>query len=133
MPKKNSEHVSQLSKIIGEKMGFSSQVVKEIEMPGLLYDIGKIAVREDVLNKPEKLTLSEYNEIIKHPENGYQILKSVDKFFSIVDAYEAMVSYRAYRKVKSHDYAISELKRCSGTQFDSDIVKVFLTFFEEEN
>ncbi|HKL42791.1 MAG TPA: HD domain-containing phosphohydrolase [Clostridia bacterium] len=165
--KRHSDHVSKLSKKIGEKMGFTLQVVKEIEMAGLLHDIGKIAVREDILNKPEQLTPSEYNEIKKHSESGYQILKSVDKYSSIADdilyhhermdgkgypnglkgeeipvvsriiavadAYEAMVSDRAYRKGKSHDYAISELKRFSGTQFDPEIVNVFLTLFKEND
>lgn len=54
-------------------------------MTGLLHDIGKITIREKLPNKKGKLTLEEYNEIKQHPESGYQILKSVDAYSSIVE------------------------------------------------
>ena len=66
-------------------MGLNSRFVKEIEIAGLLHDIGKIAVREDVLNKPGKLTDEEYDEIKKHCESGYHILKTVDEYSSLAD------------------------------------------------
>ncbi|MEN0058202.1 MAG: HD domain-containing phosphohydrolase [Bdellovibrio sp.] len=45
----------------------------------------------------------------------------------IVDTYDAMSQTRAYRKGLSDDIVYAELKRCSGTQFDSQLVQVFLT------
>lgn len=47
------------------------------------------------------------------------------RILSIVDAYDAMVHDRAYRKACSKDEALQELKRCSGTQFDPELVRLF--------
>ena len=44
----------------------------------------------------------------------------------VADAYDAMTSARSYRSALSHEAAIRELKRCAGTQFDPEIVKVLL-------
>ncbi len=52
---------------------------------------------------------------------------------SIADAYSVMVADRPYRKARTRDEAINELKRCSGTQFDRQIVDVFLGIIKEEN
>jgi len=48
------------------------------------------------------------------------------KIISIADAYDAMTSPRSYKKKLSKQQAISELKKCSGTQFDKTIVEVFI-------
>ncbi len=76
----HSEKVSVISKRIGEAMNLSHDVLNEIEIAGLMHDIGKISVSEAVLNKPDRLTESDYEEIKRHPESGYQILKSVDSY-----------------------------------------------------
>ena len=44
---------------------------------------------------------------------------------AVVDAYDAMTQDRSYQKALSHQEAIQELSRCSGTQFDPSIVKAF--------
>jgi len=44
----------------------------------------------------------------------------------VADAYDAMTSARSYRTALSHETAIRELKRCSGTQFDPEIVLALL-------
>ncbi len=48
------------------------------------------------------------------------------RIIGVVDAYEAMTADRPYRKKLTKEYAISEIKRCSGTQFDPDIAKIFI-------
>ncbi len=51
-------------------------------MPAL-HDIGKIMIPSELLNKPGKLTDEEFDTIKRHPETGYQILKSVDEYVPI--------------------------------------------------
>lgn len=48
------------------------------------------------------------------------------RILSIADAYDAMVSYRPYRKTKTRYEAIEELRKYSGTQFDPKIVEIFI-------
>ena len=49
----------------------------------------------------------------------------------VVDAYDAMTSDRVYRPRLSHEEAVDELRRCSGTQFDPLIVDAFVEELEE--
>lgn len=74
--------------------------------------------------------------IFKHQEwwngKGYPLgFKGTDipiecRIVAIVDAYDAMTSDRPYRKAMSKDNALAELRRCAGTQFDPDLVEIFL-------
>jgi len=48
------------------------------------------------------------------------------RIIAVADAYEAMTSNRPYRKAMPKLKALKEIKRCSGTQFDPDVVKAFL-------
>ena len=50
---------------------------------------------------------------------------------AIADAYDAMTSDRAYRRALPHQAAVEEIRRCSGSQFDPDIAKLFLHVIEE--
>lgn len=52
------------------------------------------------------------------------------RVIAIADAYDAMVSARAYRTAMTHQEAIAELNRCSGTQFDPDLVEAFITLMQ---
>jgi diguanylate cyclase (GGDEF)-like protein/PAS domain S-box-containing protein len=48
------------------------------------------------------------------------------RILAIADAYDAMVSDRVYRKAISQEQAFAELRRCSGTQFDPELVERFI-------
>ena len=48
------------------------------------------------------------------------------RILAIADAYDAMTSDRPYRKALSHEVAIAELKKFAGTQFDPDMVQMFI-------
>jgi len=54
------------------------------------------------------------------------------RIITVVDAYEAMTADRPYRKRLSREYAVSEIIRCSGTQFDPKIAKIFVEKVLEE-
>ena len=54
-----------------------------------------------------------------------------DRIVAVADAYDAMTTDRAYRKALPHVIACGEMERCSGTQFDPDIVRVFLGHIED--
>ncbi|HEY6184290.1 MAG TPA: HD-GYP domain-containing protein [Terriglobales bacterium] len=56
----------------------------------------------------------------------------VSRIISVIDAYDAMVSNRCYRKGLPHAEAISRLLKSSGTQFDSQVVKTFIPIAEQD-
>jgi HD-GYP domain-containing protein (c-di-GMP phosphodiesterase class II) len=145
---------------IAEELGMKGQEVEDLRRASVLHDLGKIGVREAVLNKPGKLTEEEFEEIVRHPETAVRILDPIPFFrpllpailhhherfdgkgyparlagrtipiasriMTIADTFDAMTSTRAYRKALPVADAISEIRRCSGTQFDPDIVPAFL-------
>lgn len=51
----------------------------------------------------------------------------IGRIIAVADAFDAMMSDRPYRKARSREYAISELHKFSGSQFDPKVVQVFLT------
>lgn len=54
------------------------------------------------------------------------------KIMSVADAFDAMTSDRTYRKAMSVEEAMGELERCKGTQFDPDIVDMFVFLMSSE-
>jgi putative nucleotidyltransferase with HDIG domain len=48
------------------------------------------------------------------------------RIFSVVDAYDAITSHRPYRAARSHEEALAEIQRHTGTQFDPKVVEAFL-------
>ena len=49
----------------------------------------------------------------------------------MVDSYDAMTNDRPYRKALSTESALAEIRRCSGTQFDPDLVDLFETYLSQ--
>ncbi len=60
---------------------------------------------------------------------GYDI-SIYARILTIADSYDAMVSDRVYRKGRSHEDAVLELRRCAGTQFDPELVERFVEIFD---
>ncbi len=76
----HSERVSFLSRLVGRELGLSPAEQQDLEWAGLLHDVGKIRIPEVVLGKPGRLTLDEFDQIKRHPQLGYDILKLVTAF-----------------------------------------------------
>ncbi len=70
----HSVRVSRYAVIIAQTMGVDGEMLRQIELGGHVHDIGKIGVRESVLNKPARLTAEEYQHIMTHPLLGWRIL-----------------------------------------------------------
>ena len=56
----------------------------------------------------------------------------VSRIISVIDSYDAMVSNRCYRPGLPHSEAISRLVQSSGTQFDPEVVKIFIPIAEKD-
>ncbi len=74
----HSVRVGQLAVTVGRKIRLPEPVIEQIEIGGYLHDIGKIGVRDAVLQKPGKLTAKEREFIETHPIVGVNILESVE-------------------------------------------------------
>jgi len=62
-----------------------------------------------------------------------QTIPLVSRIVSVIDAYDAMVSHRCYRQGLPHVEAIRRLLAGSGTQFDPEVVQVFIPVAEQES
>jgi putative nucleotidyltransferase with HDIG domain len=58
-------------------------------------------------------------------------IPKVARIISVADAYVAMTDERVYRKARSHEEAIEELRKCSGSQFDPEVVKAFMKALDQ--
>lgn len=63
---------------IAREMGWPEEKCQNLQLIGLVHDIGKIAVPAEILSKPGRLTPLEYQMIQAHAERGYEILKNVE-------------------------------------------------------
>ena len=75
---KTNQHscrVSEYSVYIAKKLGYSREKCETLRQMALLHDIGKIAIPDAILNKPEKLTDEEYKIMKSHVTRGAEILK----------------------------------------------------------
>lgn len=156
----HSQRVTMYSVAIGKAMGLPREQVELLRQAAVLHDLGKIGIREAVLNKPGRLTEEEFKEITLHPGVAVRILEPIPFFkpllpailhhherfdgkgypsriagkdiplesriMAVADTFDAMTSTRAYRQALSLEAANTEILRCSGTQFDPDIVPVFM-------
>jgi response regulator RpfG family c-di-GMP phosphodiesterase len=75
----HSVRVAKYCVAIAQRLGLTSDVIMEIELGGRVHDIGKIGVREEVLNKAAPLTDEEYAHVMTHPVVGWRILQPLLK------------------------------------------------------
>lgn len=60
---------------LGKQLGLTGAYLKEAGLAGLLHDVGKMMIPDDVLNKPGKLTDEEFDIIKQHPRKGWELLQ----------------------------------------------------------
>lgn len=142
-----------------------------------LHDIGKVGIRDAVLNKTSALTGEEMAEMRQHPVYGYETISKAQRqvgvdsahdeailqlakdivythherwdgtgyprglraeeipvagrIMALVDVYDALVEPRPYRRRMPHDEAVALIVAGSGTQFDPDVVRAFLTVSDD--
>ncbi len=153
----HSRRVGRISVAIAERMGFSPEQIDDLHWGALLHDVGKLAIDPRVQNKPDKLTVDEYAQVMQHTLLGPRIVKAIvsenilnmlqfhhrrydsdnpdnphspvalsTRIITLADAFDAMTSDRPYRPGMTVEEAITEVMRCSGTQFDPSVVAAFL-------
>jgi putative nucleotidyltransferase with HDIG domain len=158
--KGHSLRVARLAVAVAEQMDLAEEQLTHLEQAAMLHDLSKMGLSDVVLGKTGPLDEDEWEEIQKHPEMGYQIVRDIPflqkageiilhhherfdgggypqglmgeeiplgaRIFAVVDAYDAMTADRPYRRAGSHASAVREIKRNSGTQFDTRAVEAFL-------
>ncbi|MCK5567601.1 MAG: diguanylate cyclase, partial [Actinomycetia bacterium] len=163
------EHMDRIQSLaleLGGILNFSDEILDELSLLSSLHDIGKIAITDDIILKPSKLTSKEYELIKKHSEIGFRIASSnpnlasiakgilshherwdgkgypmglkgeaiplTSRIIAIIDTYDAMTNDRPYRKAHSKEYAIKELLKYAGKQFDPILVEHFIKIISKE-
>jgi diguanylate cyclase (GGDEF)-like protein len=162
----HSDRVTEYALKIAEAMGLDSSVIDGLKVAGLLHDLGKIGVPDNILNKPGSLTQEEREAVQLHPAIAENILRRAPQFdmiipavlfhherwdglgypegisgtdiplmariLAIADSFDAMTSDRPYRKAMSISAALNEIQANAGTQFDPELVDIFVRSMSSE-
>ncbi|MEW6609708.1 MAG: HD domain-containing phosphohydrolase [bacterium] len=80
----HSERVSKIALAIADELNLSFKEKEIIYLAGLLHDVGKIGIPEEILHKPSKLNEKEYSEIKKHPTISAQIIGTIRQMEDVV-------------------------------------------------
>ena len=117
-----------------------------LNKPGLLTEEERLIIQQHsqighqiARTVPELKQVADY--ILMHHERwdgtGYpNAVKGEDiplasRIIAVVDAYDVMITGRKYRKPRTKEEAIAELQRCAGTQFDPQIVSLYIKLLTE--
>ena len=73
----HSDRVAMMARRLAQQLGLNSEDCEDIFLCGLLHDVGKIGVPDEILQKPGRLTEAEFAEIKKHPVIGEKILRGL--------------------------------------------------------
>lgn len=82
---RHSRSVAAISAFLARAKGYSSEEVKSMQIAGLLHDLGKLSIPNDILEKPGKLTEFEFAKIKQHPYYTYRILEKINGFSYIAE------------------------------------------------
>jgi putative nucleotidyltransferase with HDIG domain len=79
-------NVSLISNVLGQWLKFSDEDLKLLTVAGLLHDVGKIMIPDQIITKPSKLTDYEYTIVQTHPMEGFKLLKNLNLDIHIKNA-----------------------------------------------
>jgi len=78
-------NVKKYAMALGKAMGLSEETQLELGLAGYYHDIGKVGLDIDIINKKDDLDQRDWINVMKHPEIGYQILKTIPDYGRIAD------------------------------------------------
>ncbi|MFZ5592223.1 MAG: HD-GYP domain-containing protein, partial [Bacillota bacterium] len=82
------EHAARLKKhclAVGRALGLAARELDELALFAVLHDIGKVGIKESILQKQGPLTREEWEEMKKHPEVGYRITQNATELASVAE------------------------------------------------
>jgi len=80
------ERVAATAEIIGEAIGLSEEEMSSLRAAALLHDIGKVAIPDAIVTKPDELSESEWEVIRRHPVEGAALLEKVGELAGLAQA-----------------------------------------------
>ena len=119
----HSQRVAELGASMAESLGLDPDTVENVRLAGRLHDVGKIGIREAVLNKPGKLTAEEFEHIKGHVKIGMEILaplKHIDVALRFVQDHHEHYDGSGYPNGKSgEDISIGGRLLAAADAFDA--------------
>jgi HD-GYP domain-containing protein (c-di-GMP phosphodiesterase class II) len=81
----HSSRVGYYAALLGQEVGFTSDELQMLKWAALLHDVGKIGIRDDVLNKPGRLTEEEFAHIRSHPQRSLDVVRLIPQLSGAID------------------------------------------------
>jgi putative two-component system response regulator len=159
---KHTERVARTAALLARELSLDGELVATLHRAAPLHDVGKVGIPDEILLKPGKLTLEEFEVIKTHTVIGGRILCEsrfpvvrmameiafthherwdgsgypsglgeeeipiAGRIIAVADAFDAMTHARPYKAALPVEHAVTEIERCSGTQFDPRVVEAFM-------
>lgn len=101
----HSVNVCVLSVLTGMAMNYNSDQLEQLAVGALLHDLGKALVPPHILNKPGRLSDSEFAEIKKHPSNSLELLRTNPGISSV----SRVVAYEHHEKFNGEGYPLNKV------------------------
>ena len=90
---------ARLASAIATEMGLAQDNVEGIRMAGSIHDIGKLSIPAEILTKPSRLTVIEYEMVKEHPQSGYDMLKDIESPWPL-----AQIVYQHHERMNGTGY-----------------------------
>ncbi|OGN96854.1 MAG: hypothetical protein A2Y89_01425 [Chloroflexi bacterium RBG_13_51_18] len=163
---KHSKKVTDYALALARVLRLSKEETSKIETCALIHDIGKIAIKDEILDKSGGLTEEEWKIVRTHPAYGAEMIRHIprlsdcvepvlhhhEKFdgtgypdrlkgedipfisriLAIANEFTVLISERSHSESVTHEKALEEIKKRSGTWFDPYLVEQFVSVFETQ-